>query len=292
MIKKELPPIISDMEEEVKSQGKTSLIPLEAANDWQKIINHLIDQLGEEELPDKVIKVAEYLICGWPLNEIKNRTGTDPRTIKAWIKKYPSLTLAIAAGQKELHKWRFARLEQQFLTALEVSQEVLDTEEGGYWEQDEDGEDDEYVSSTNTKLLALKATHARFILGLFAGQKFKLEIETPEQDKPLLKAEEEALDYIAQQISDRLDHAKSEPLEMTLRLIDADSGIMGPLVDEKGDPFHGDLGLLDKNDDGILCHICGNRAKALPLHVGGAHHMSVQDYELTFMLEQGAVRRG
>lgn len=292
MNKIELPPIISDMEEEVKRQEETSLIPLEAANDWQKIINHLIEQLEGEDLPDKVIKVAEYLICGWPLNEIKNRTGTDPRTIKAWIKKYPSLTLAIAAGQKELRKWRFARLEQQFLSALDVSQEILDAEGGGYWETDEEGEETEYVHSTNTKLLSLKATHARFILGLFAGQRFQLDIETPEQDKPLLNAEVEALDYIADQISDRLDHAKSEPIEMTLRLVDKDSGVMGPLVDENGDPFHGELGIMDKNDEGMLCHVCGERSKGLTFHIGGAHHMSVEEYELTFMIERGEIKRG
>ena len=288
----ETPPILSDMKEEVKDQGKTSMVPFEAVDEWQVIINNLIEKLEEEELPDKVITVANYLICGWPLNEIKKRTGTDPRTIKRWLKKYPSLTMSIAIGQKELRKWRFARLEQQFLSAIEVSQKVLDAEGGGYWETDEDGEETEYIETTSTKLLALQATHARFIIGLFAGQQFKLEVETPEQDKPLLHAETDALDYIAAQISERLDHAKSEPLEMTLRVIDEDTGVMGPLVDEKGDPYHGELGILDRNDDGILCHICGKRAKGFHFHIGGAHHMSIEDYELTFMLEQGTVKNG
>lgn len=288
----DLPPILSDMKKEVKEQGETSLISLESAGEWQEIIDNLIVKLESEELPDKVIKVAEYLICGWPLNEIKKRTGTDPRTIKRWIRKYPSLTITIATGQKELQKWRLARLEQQFLSALEVSQKVLDTEGDGYWETDEDGEETDYIPTTNTKLLALQATHARFIIGLFAGQQFRLEVETPEQDKPLLHGETDALDYIAAQISDRLDHAKSEPLELTLRVIDPDTGVMGPLVDENGDPYHGELGVLDRNDDGILCHICGKRAKGFHFHIGGAHHMSVNDYELTFMLEQGAIKRG
>jgi len=288
----DLPPILSDMEKEVREQGETSLVSLESAGEWQEIIDNLIVKLESEELPDKVIKVAEYLICGWPLNEIKKRTGTDPRTIKRWIRKYPSLTITIATGQKELQKWRLARLEQQFLSALEVSQKVLDTEGDGYWETDEDGEETDYIPTTNTKLLALQATHARFIIGLFAGQQFRLEVETPEQDKPLLHGETDALDYIAAQISDRLDHAKSEPLELTLRVIDPDTGVMGPLVDENGDPYHGELGVLDRNDDGILCHICGKRAKGFHFHIGGAHHMSVNDYELTFMLEQGAIKRG
>ena len=274
----DLPPILSDMKKEVKEQGETSLISLESAGEWQEIIDNLIVKLESEELPDKVIKVAEYLICGWPLNEIKKRTGTDPRTIKRWIRKYPSLTITIATGQKELQKWRLARLEQQFLSALEVSQKVLDTEGDGYWETDEDGEETDYIPTTNTKLLALQATHARFIIGLFAGQQFRLEVETPEQDKPLLHGETDALDYIAAQISDRLDHAKSEPLELTLRVIDPDTGVMGPLVDENGDPYHGELGVLDRNDDGILCHICGKRAKGFHFHIGGAHHMSVNDY--------------
>lgn len=286
----ETPPILDDLKEEDLDGTVTALVPLNAAVSWQQITNDLVERLEKEELPEKVVKATEYLVCGWPMYKIAERIGSKGTTIRSWLKKYPTMALAVAEGQKALHLWRLSQLEQQFLIAMEVSQELFDAEPGRFVESlEEDGE--EVWIPTNHKLLAAKATHARFIIGLFAGQKLKIDIKTPEDDVLPLKAGVDALDYLIEGITDRLDESKSNPIETIIRVVDTKSGTDTPIVDENGDPFYGTLGELDIDKFGVLCHICGKRSPNIRQHIGGAHKMSPFDYEVTFMIPQGALIR-
>lgn len=286
----ETPPILNDLKEEDLEGTVTALVPLNAAVSWQQITNTLVERLEKEELPEKVVKATEYLVCGWPLYKIAERIGSKGTTIRSWLKKYPAMAVAVAEGQKALHLWRLSQLEQQFLVAMEVSQELFDAEPGRFVESLEEGEEDIWVP-TNHKLLAAKATHARFIIGLFAGQKLKIDIKTPEDEILPLKAGVDALDYLIEGITNRLDDNKSNPIETIIRVVDTKSKEDTPIVDEKGNPFHGILGELDVDKSGVLCHICGKRSSNIRQHIGGAHKMSPFDYKVTFMIPQGALTR-
>lgn len=284
------PPILNDFKKEDLKEG-TSLVPLNTASTWQQITNDLVEKLEGEDLPEKVIKATEYLVCGWPLYKISDRIGSNSSTIRSWLKKYPIMALAVAEGQKALHLWRLAQLEQQFLTSLEVSQELFDAIEGEWVEVETDEGTVREWKPTNHKLLAAKAMHARFIIGLFAGQKLKIDIKTAEDETLPLKAGVDALDYLIDGISNRLDKSKSNPIETVIRIVDTKSDTDTPIVDEEGDPFYGILGKLEIDESGVLCHICGKRSPNIRQHIGGAHKMSPFDYEVTFMIPQGELAR-
>jgi hypothetical protein len=287
----EIPPILDDFEDEELQEPTTALVPLNSAASWQQITNALVERLEGEDLPERVIKATEYLVCGWPMYKVAQRVKSKEKTIRGWLKRYPAMALAVAEGQKALHLWRLSQLEQQFLTAMEVSQELFDSIEGEWVEiATDEGIENEW-RPTNHKLLAAKATHARFIIGLFAGQKLKIDIQTPEEERPPLKAGIDALDYLIEGISDRIDDHRAKPIEKIIRVIDTTSGEDIPYVDEKGDPFFGIMGELDMAEDGTLCHICGKRARHIRQHIGGAHKMAPFDYEVTFMLDEGALYR-
>jgi hypothetical protein len=55
-----------------------------------------------------------------------------------------------------------------------------------------------------------------------------------------------------------------------------------PLLDERGNPYYGKLGELDRNEEGFLCHICGHRSLHPVQHIV-SHKISVVDYSLVFM---------
>lgn len=277
MMDKNLPPLLSDLLEE-SSDASTALIPLSAAGEWQTIIDNIVDQL-DGDIPDEVIKAAEYLICGWPTHKIAERLNKKKSTIRGWLTHYPEMAVAVNYGQRELHRWRLAQLEQQFLTSLETSQRILDsgaiTDEG---------------NELDPKVLAIQAQQARFIISLFAGQKMDLKVRGPSDDRPTLKAQKDALDYIAEQVTDKLNTVEARP-ETTYRVVDIHSGILGPLLDDKGDPFHGVLGEFDQNDDGTLCHVCGKRASKLYMHITKGHKMKAREYEIVFMLDKDSLKQ-
>ena len=179
-----------------------------------------------------------------------------------------------------------AQLEQGFLTALEVSQRILDMGTGRK-RLEENMQD---TTSTDPKILAIQAQQARFIISLFAGQKMDLKIRSPSDDRPALKAQKDALDYIAKQITDNINTIEARP-ETTYRVIDANTGILGPLLDDKGDPFHGTLGEFDQDDTGTLCHVCGKRESKLYMHVTKSHKMKAREYEMVFMLDKDSLKQ-
>lgn len=279
--KKELPPILSDME---NLNDSIALVPLSAAGEWQTIVDKIVDDL-DGDIPDRVIRAAEYLICGWPTHKIAERLNTKKETIRGWLTRYPKMAVAVNYGQRELYRWRMAQLEQEFLTALDVSQRILDLGSGM-----KTTEDLEKLESLDPKILAIQAQQSRFIISLFAGQKMDLRIKSPSDDRPALKAQKDALDYIATQIADNLGTIEARP-ETTYRVIDINSGIRGPLLDDKGDPFHGRLGEFDQNDEGTTCHVCGERASKLYMHVTKGHKMKAREYEIVFMLDKDSLKQ-
>lgn len=280
----ELPPLLSDMPEEASTES-TALVPLSAAGEWQTIVDEVVDSL-DDDIPDKVIKATEYLICGWPTHKIAERLNTKKAIIRGWLTRYPKMAVAVHYGQRELYRWRMAQLEQGFLTALEVSQRILDM--GSSKNRLEANMQD--MASADPKLLAIQAQQARFIISLFAGQKMDLKVRSPSDDRPALKAQKDALDYIASQIKDSLNTIEARP-EATYRVVDIASGVLGPLLDDKGDPFHGILGEFDQNEEGTLCHVCGERASKLYMHVTKGHKMKAREYEMVFMLDKDSLKQ-
>ena len=283
MMGKELPPILSDMTEENLAES-AALVPLSAAGEWQTIIDQIVNEL-DDDIPDKVIRAAEYLICGWPTHKIAERLNTKKETIRGWLTRYPKMAVAVNYGQRELYRWRMAQLEQEFLTALDVSQRILDLGSGM-----KTTEDLEKLESLDPKILAIQAQQARFVISLFAGQKMDLRIKSPSDDRPALKAQKDALDYLAKEIADNINTVEARP-ETTYRVIDITSGVLGPLLDDKGDPFHGILGEFDQNDEGTICHVCGERANKLYMHVTKGHKMKAREYEIVFMLDKDSLKQ-
>ncbi len=281
--KKVLPPILEDMPEEAQETG-TALVHLSAAGQWHEIVDRIVDELLDEDIPDDVVKAAEYLICGWPTYKVAQRLSVQTKTIRGYLSRYPNVAVAVNYGQRELQRWRLAQLERQFISAIEASQDILDLGTPHRQVQNLDGVD--------PKTLAIKAQQARFIISLFAGQKVDLNVRGPEDDKPALKAQQDALDYIADRVANRLESidAVPEKLVTTYRVVDVRDNKSGPMLDEHGDPAHGKLGEIETNEDGTLCHVCGERFGKLRIHVTQGHRMTDREYELVFMLSKGELK--
>ena len=250
--KKELPPILADMPE-AENPG-TAMVPLSAAGEWHEIIDHLVDELTEGDFPDDVIKAAEYLICGWPTYKVAERLGKQTNTIRGYLSRYPQVAVAVHYGQRELQRWRLAQLERQFISAVEASQDILDLGTPHRQVENLDGVD--------PKILALKAQQA-------------------------------PLDYIADKVSTRLESIEAFPERQTTtyRIIDAKDRKSGPMLDENGDPMHGTLGEFDTNEEGTLCHVCGDRYSKIRLHVTKGHKLTDREYEMVFMFEKDALKK-
>src|SRR5512139_2329973 len=99
----------------------------DAKNDpeWSEIVEKLVEEMGDE-LPDKVIEVTELLISGWSTHLAAKHLGISPKTVRAWLEKYPTMALAVRNGRQLLQKWRMSKLEQQFIQAADKSQEILE----------------------------------------------------------------------------------------------------------------------------------------------------------------------
>jgi hypothetical protein len=241
--------------------------------EWVDIVNTIVETIQKGDTPDEVVEAAEFMIAGWPTYKIAKRLNVSSKTIRRWLTRYPHMAAAVAQGRKLLSSWRMARLEQQFLSAVERSQEVLDV-----------ALDDRDV---NPKVMGLVAQHSRFVLGLFAGQQIDINVRI-EENSPVLKAKRDALAFLASELVKQREGAEDEPIEAVYRVIDEKEEV-GPLLDEKGDPLFGVLGEIDVNEEGALCHVCGERSKAFSLHVRKKHNISDEAYEVTFLLERGAV---
>ena len=240
--------------------------------DWQKIVNQIVAQMGEQ-MPDQVIQATEMLVAGFPTHDVAKRLGVKTTTVRRWLESYPAMAMAVANGRKLMSVWRMSRLEQQFLQAIDKSEEILDL----------DLED----RAVNSKLVGVVAQHARFIISLFAGQKIDVNIKV-NQGEETLKAKQDALDYLALKLAAQREEDK--PIEAVYRVLDANpEEAPTPLLSADGNPAFGQLGVLDTNEEGTLCHACGKRVPNLAGHVTGAHSLKLSVYEMIYMLTTGTL---
>jgi hypothetical protein len=250
------------------------------SDDWQTIADRLVDELTSQDLPDKVVQAAEMMLAGYPLYQVARKVNVTTPTVRRWLSAYPMLAAVVANGRKLLSKWRLARLEQQFLTALERSQEVLEIPLDG---ETSDGK------RVNPKILTVVAAQARYIIGLFAGQQQNITV-THEMGDTVMQAREDALAYLAQKLAEQRQHARIEPVEAVYRVIDPKLDNNGPMLDEQGHPSFGEIGKLDIADEGTLCHVCGGRYKSFARHLLTNHNLSAEEYESLYLLPEGSIR--
>lgn len=242
---------------------------------WNEIVDRLVEELSGDDIPDNVIRATEMLVSGYPTYKVAKALNVKTETVRRWMVKYPTMSIAISESRKLLAKWRMAQLEQQFLTAVERSGEIL--------EVDLENRD------VNVKLLGILAQHSRYIIGLFAGQKIDVDVTvTHEAGETVLKARRDALDYMLEK-SKELD-LKDEPIDVTYRVVDSKIDNDIPMLNSDNEPNFGSFGEIDVNDDGALCHICGERYTDLKRHILSKHNMSTAEYEALFLLDDGEVR--
>ncbi len=250
----------------------------ELDRDWRAVVEKITEEFGSD-LPDDVIRATELLIAGYPTYKAAKELDVRPATIREWLKKYPTMALAVANGRKLMTAWRMSRLEQQFIKAVEKSEEILEL--------------DLNDKDVNAKVVTAVGQHARFIIGLFAGQQIDVNVKLGEEDQTF-KAKKDALDYLVSELAKSREAAapSAEPIEATYRVIDVKAEEKKlPLLDHEGNPAFGELGKADVTDEGTLCHICGNRYGNLLLHVTANHGISVKEYELVFMLTPGTLSK-
>ena len=255
------------------------LVKASEQESWADIVEKITDSLSEEDAPEDVVRATELLLAGFPHGEVAKKLGVKRQTIRAWLNKYPVLATTLADNRKLLSKWRLAQLEQLFLTAIDRSREILETGLDGH------GADGTQV---DPKVLTVIAAQARYFIGIFAAQQQSLTV-THELGETVMKAQENALDYLAQKLQAQARNADQEPIEAVYRIIDPRIDSAGPVLDEKGNPFYGEFGVVDKNQDGTLCSICGKRMKNMTAHLQSSHSITIAAYEATFMLEHGAI---
>jgi hypothetical protein len=253
--------------------------------EWSQIVEQLISELDTAELPDDVIQATEMLLAGFPTYKVARKLSKSTDTIRRWLSKYPTMAMVVSDGRKLLAKWRMSKLEQQFLTAIERSQEILEVDLSGI-SVDDMGLD----HKVDPKVLTVVAAQARYMIGLFAGQKVDITV-THEVGDTVMKAKQDALNYIAERLAEQEANAELEPIEATIRVIDTEIDNNAPVLDENGNPPFGKLGEFAKSEAGTQCHICGKFYKYLAKHLLTEHNLTTEEYELTYMLEDGAVRK-
>lgn len=247
----------------------------DANNDpeWTEIVEKLIEEMGDE-LPDKVIEATELMLCGWSTYQTAKKLGTSAKAVRSWLEKYPAMAMALKDGRAMLTKWRMSKLEQQFFLATEKSREILEA--------------DLTSKDINSRLAGVVGQHARFVMSLFMGQKVDVEIKVSET--PQVKARNDALDYLAERMK-ALGGNPDSVIDASYTVVEPEKKTSGvPLLKENGDPYFGELGKVDLNEEGVLCHICGARSRFPANHIVG-HKISLQDYSLVFMINKDDLKQ-
>lgn len=264
-----------------KEVSKSLSVPVKNSDNWQDIVKSISDSLVDSDLEDDVIKAAELLLTGYPVYKVADKLNTSPQIVRQWISRYPAMANAISNGKKLLVGWRLSQLEKQFYQAIQRSEEILELDLDGI---DKDGK------KVNPKVLTVVAAQARYIIGLFAGQRQDITV-THEMGETILKAREDALDYLAERLQDQQRNADTEPIEAVVRVIDPRMDDTGPVLDENGNPPFGSLGILEQRNDKLVCAICNGEYRSLAKHLLQKHNVTVTDYEAIYMLEQGEIRK-
>lgn len=257
-----------------------SSLALQPDTTWGGIIQSIVDTLDKEELPDDVVRAAELLVSGYPISEVAKLVGSSQYVVRSWLVKYPALARIMAEQKKLISLYRMAKLEQQFATAVEKSNEILSLSLDG---KAEDGS-----REVDPKILTVVAAQARYIIGLFAGQKSDVTV-VHEFGNSVLNANESALNYLAGKLAEA--KTGNEPIEAVFRVIDNKVDAQGPVLMEDGSPKFGKIGVLEMTDKGILCHICGGSYKSFAKHILYKHEFQVANYELVFLLPEGTIRK-
>jgi hypothetical protein len=278
--------IVSDKNDSSDIVTNSSLITspkVSLDDEWHQIVDRLLSEFNEDYTPDQVIQATEMLLVGMPTYKVARQLGIRTDTVRRWLTKYPTMAAIVSSGRKVLSKWRMAKLEEQFLTAVERSHEILQAPLSGSGEAYDGSE-----TRIDPRILTVVAAQARYIIGLFAGQKVDVQV-THELGETVLAAKQDALDYLASQLTKQMDGANTDPIEATFRVLDNKVENQGPELDENGNPLFGTIGKLDVSDKGILCHICGKKFLSFAKHLRDKHDTSVYEYELFFMLEEGSI---
>lgn len=227
---------------------------------WRDVADLLWEQVdsGEEALPEQVMEAIELILSGEPRYKVAKKLGVSSRTIKNWLEKYPIARRVLSTGYQFISRWRMAKIESQFLDAVETSQKVLRA--------------DQNDEELNVKLLGIQAQHARFIIDKMLNPNTQLifNINTKEDDG-VYKAKKDALDYLASstveaEFVERRDEIKDAP------------------------PF-GHYGVITTEGTDAMCHICGKFSATLKRHIEEAHGIEAADYEIDFKLPYGTLEK-
>lgn len=253
-----------------------AIVSPEKDESWQQIVDDIVINIDQEDIPESVVRAIELMLSGFPTAEVATQLGVKKETINRWLVKYPRISEILANHQSNLIKWRLAQIDKQFLQALQVSKNILELP------LDADG--------VNAKLTGIVAAQARYIIGLRAGQKQDITV-THEIGDSVLQGREDALNYVAMQLNAQREGADIEPIETTFRIVDETKKDTGPFILDDGDSPFGEIGTLDKNEDGILCHACGQRYKSLKRHVLSKHNLGSTEYELLYGLDEGSLKK-
>lgn len=253
-----------------------AIVPAGLNGTWAEMVDRLAEEMVNEPLPDKVIRAAELLVSGYPIQKTAAELKVTAPTVRRWLSTYPTLAAIVADRKKQLVQWRMGQLEEQFLKAIGVSRKVLDTDLTGF--------------GVDPKTLTVVAAQARYIIGLFAGQKVDVQV-THELGETVLSAKRDALDYLASRLAEQRGTADTEPIEAVYRVIDEKIDNNAPLLDERGNPPFGKLGEYTVDDGGTQCHLCGSYYKDLYKHVLLKHGMGSSEYEIAYMLDESSLKK-
>lgn len=248
-------------------------------SDWVSEVTALLNELDDEDVPQKVLSLAEGLVSGYSLNEAAKMAGITQKTATNWLSRYPKLAYIAERGSRLAKSWRMARIEQQFLTAINKSQEILELNLDGT---------DKHGNDVDPKVLTVVAAQARYVIGLLAAQQRDINVNH-KLDETVLNAQRDALDYITQKLMEQ-DNDHTEPIEVAYTVINPNVDTNVPLLTSQGEPNYGNFGVLDTDEEGTICHVCGKRSKNLISHIRQAHVMTAKEYETIYMLPENALR--
>ena len=243
---------------------------------WADLIDEVADLVDLEEVPTGALHAMPYLMSGLPKTEVARLVGCSRSTLNAWLQKYPAMQIAVSRGKELAQQYRLSMLEAQFVKALEVSENILNTS----IKNDDD-------SNINAKLLTAQGQHARFIIDKFVGSKRDLTV-THELGDSVLDAKKDALDYVAHVIAG-IGQEEDIPT-VTYRVLDGNNTDT-PMLGADGNPNFGSFGGLSVDEDLTQCHDCGQWFKSLGTHIRKTMGLTLNEYELMYQLESGSILR-